>query len=158
MTLHRRHFCLLATAALGTAIPTAAIASEERAKPEEAKAMLAKAIAHLKSAGKEKALADFMTKPGPFVDRDLYITVFDMTGKTLAHGANARLVGKDNINLQDANGKFHIKERLEIVKAKGKGQQEFAFLNPVSKQIEPKLMFFERVEDMVVACGSYKPA
>jgi len=155
MTLHRRSFCLVATAALVSAAP-AVFAAEERAKPEEAKAMLAKAIAHIKSAGKDKAFADFMTKPGPFVDRDLYITVFDMSGKTLAHGANARLVGKDNINMQDANGKYHVKERLEIAKAKGKGQQEFAFLNPMTKQIEPKVMFFETVGDIVVACGSYK--
>lgn len=157
MTLHRRQFCLLATAALAAVAP-AAFASEARATPEEARAMLAKAIAHIKSAGKDKALADFMVKPGPFVDRDLYITVFDLSGKTLAHGANARLVGKDNINMQDANGKYHVKERLEIVKAKGKGQQEFAFLNPMTKQIEPKVMFFEQVGDMVVACGSYKSA
>ena len=44
--------------------------------------------------------------------------MFDLSGKTLAHGANARLVGKDNINMQDANGKFHVKERLDIAKAK----------------------------------------
>jgi hypothetical protein len=157
MSLKRRHFCqLLATAPL-VATP-AAFAAEERAKPEEAKALLGKAIAHIKAVGKDKAYADFMTKPGPWVDRDLYITVFDLSGKTLAHGANARLVGKDNINLQDANGKFHIQERMEIAKSKGKGQQEFAFLNPMTKQIEPKLMFFERMDDIVVACGSYKPA
>ena len=89
--------------------------------------------------------------------QDLYITVFDMSGKTLSHGANPRMVGKDNINLQDGNGKFHVKERLEIARAKGRGQQEFAFLNPMTKQIEPKLMFFERMDDIVVACGSYKP-
>jgi signal transduction histidine kinase len=157
MTLARRHFAhLLAAVAVCTALP--AVASEERAKPEEARAMLAKAIAHVKAVGKEKAFADFMQKPGPWIDRDLYITVFDMNGKTLAHGANARLVGKDNINMQDANGKYHVKERLEIAKAKGKGQQEFAFLNPMTKQIEPKLMFFEKVDDIVIACGSYKPA
>ncbi len=157
MTLHRRQFALLAAASvLGAALP--ALAADERAKPDEAKAMLAKALAHIKAVGKDKAFADFMTKPGPWVDRDLYITVFDMNGKTLAHGANGRMVGKDNINLQDANGKFHVKERLEIAKAKGRGQQEFAFLNPMTKQIEPKLMFFERMDDIVVACGSYKPA
>jgi len=156
MKFARRQFALLsAAAALSVALP--ALAADERAKPEEARAMLAKAIAHVKSVGKDKALADFMQKPGPFVDRDLYITVFDMSGKTLAHGANARLVGKDNINMQDANGKFHVKERLEIAKAKGKGQQEFAFLNPMTKQIEPKLMYFEVVDGVVVACGSYKP-
>ena len=157
MNLHRRHFCLLAASTTLTAVP-AAFAADERAKPEEAKAMLAKAIAHVKAVGKDKAFVDFMTKPGPWVDRDLYITVFDMSGKTLAHGANARLVGKDNINMQDANGKYHVKERLEIAKAKGKGQQEFAFLNPMTKQIEPKVMFFERLDDIVIACGSYKPA
>lgn len=157
MTLPRRQFTLLlASAASLAALP--ALGSEERAKPDEAKAMLAKALAHIKAVGKDKAFADFMQKPGPWVDRDLYITVFDLSGKTLAHGANARLVGKDNINMQDANGKYHVKERLEIAKAKGKGQQEFAFLNPMTKQIEPKLMFFEKFDDIVVACGSYKPA
>ena len=156
MHLNRRDFTLFtATVAAGAALP--ALASEERAKPDEAKAMLAKAMGHIKAVGRDKAFADFMTKPGPWVDRDLYITVFDMTGKTLAHGANVRLVGKDNINLQDGNGKFHVKERLEIAKAKGKGQQEFAFLNPMTKQIEPKLMYFERMDDIVVACGAYKP-
>ena len=151
MSLSRRLFCLSITAT--AALPAWA---DDRAKPEEAKAMLAKALAHIKAVGKEKAFADFMTKPGPWVDRDLYITVFDLNGKTLAHGSIPKLVGKDNINMQDANGKFHVKERLEIVKAKGKGQQEFAFLNPMTKQIEPKVMFFERIDDVVVACGAYK--
>jgi len=154
MNPNRRRLAIAAAAAC-LALPV--LANEERAKPDEAKAMLAKAVAHIKAVGRDKAYADFMTKPGPWVDRDLYITVFDMSGKTLAHGANARMVGKDNINLQDANGKYHVKERLEIAKAKGKGQQEFAFLNPMTKQIEAKLMFFEKIDDIVVACGSYKP-
>lgn len=118
--------------------------------------MLAKAVSHIKAVGPEKGLADFMVKPGPWVDRDLYLSVYDMTGKTVAH-INPRMVGKDNMNLQDANGKFHVKERFEIVKAKGKGQQEFAFLNPMTKQIENKVMFFEKVGDLIVACGACKP-
>lgn len=160
MTLSRRHLLRTAPVALAAlALPALPVlAAEDRAKPEEARAMLAKAIAHVKAVGKDKAYADFMQKPGPWIDRDLYITVFDLSGKTLAHGANARMVGKDNINLQDANGKHHVKERLEIAKSKGKGQQEFAFLNPMTKQIEAKLMFFEKIDDIVVACGSYKPA
>ena len=49
---------LLAAALLAT-LP--ALAAEERAKPDEAKAMLAKALAHIKAVGKDKAFADFMT-------------------------------------------------------------------------------------------------
>ena len=156
MLIARRRFAFLAAACAAACIALPAFAGD-RATPDEAKALLAKAVAHVKEVGPEKAFADFMVKPGPWVDRDLYVTAYDLNGKTLAHGSNPRMVGKDNINLQDANGKFHIKERMEIVKAKGKGQQEFAFLNPMNKQIEAKLMFFERVGDVIVACGSYKP-
>jgi signal transduction histidine kinase len=152
MNISRRLFAFLAAACI--VLP--AYAADSRATPEEAKAMLAKAIAHVKAVGPEKAAADFMVNPGAWVDRDLYLSVYDMTGKTVAH-INTRMVGKDNINLQDANGKFHVKERFEIVKAKGKGQQEFAFLNPMTKQIENKVMFFEKVGEIVVACGAYKP-
>jgi len=155
MAIARRQFTVLFAAAC---IAFTATAADERAKPEEAKAMLAKAVAHIKSVGQDKAFADFMTKSGPWVDRDLYVTVYDMNGKTLAHGANPRMVGKDNINMQDANGKFHIKERMEMAKANGKGQQDFAFLNPMTKQIEPKVMYFERTGDLIVACGAYKPS
>lgn len=151
MKIARRLYVLLAVTCL--ALPS--LAADLRATPEEAKAMLTKAIAHVKAVGPDKALADFMVKSGPWVDRDLYVSVYDMTGKTLAH-VNPRLVGKDNINLQDANGKFPIKERFEIIKAKGKGQQELAFLNPMTKQIESK-MYFEKVGDLVLSCGAYKP-
>lgn len=152
MKITRRFLVLFAASCLS--FP--ALAAEPRATPEEAKAMLAKAVSHIKAVGPEKGLADFMVKPGPWVDRDLYLSVYDMTGKTVAH-INPRMVGKDNMNLQDANGKYHVKERFEIVKAKGKGQQEFAFLNPMTKQIENKVMFFEKVGDLIVACGAYKP-
>jgi signal transduction histidine kinase len=159
MPITRRDFSLLAAAA-AACVALSAQAADERAKPDEAKALLGKAVAHIKAVGRDKAYGDFMAKGSAWIDRDLYITVYDMSGKTLVHGANPRLVGKDNLNLQDANGKFHIKERLEMAKAKGKGkgQQEFAFLNPMTKQIEPKLMFFERLDDVVIACGAYKPA
>jgi hypothetical protein len=154
MSIARRHFALLAAAAvICTALPAVAA---ERATPAEAQAMLAKAVAHLKAVGVEKALPEFMAKPGPWVDRDLYLSVYDMTGKTLAH-VNPRMVGKDNMNLQDANGKFIVKERFETVKAHGKGVQEYSFLNPSTKQIEAKVMYFEKVGNVVVACGAYKP-
>lgn len=138
-------------------IAASSMASDKRATPEEAKAMLGKAVTYLKTNGKEKAFAKFSDKQGEFVAGDLYLTVYDLTGKTVAHGVNPRMVGKDNLMLQDADGKYLIKERLEIAKTKGGGMQEYKFLNPATKEIEPKLMFFEKVGDVIVACGAYKP-
>lgn len=122
----------------------------------EAEAMVKKAIALIKSEGKEKAFAEFDNVKGKCVDRDLYITVYDLNGKCLAHGANFKMIGKDLIDLKDSDGKAFVKERMELAKTKGKGWQDYKFTNPVSKKIEPKSMYFEKLEDMVVACGIYK--
>jgi signal transduction histidine kinase len=122
----------------------------------EAEAMVKKAVQFIKSEGREKAFAEICNRKGRFVDRDLYITVYDLKGVCLAHGANPKMIGKDLIDLKDSDGKAFIKERMEIAKTKGKGWQDYKFTNPVSRKIEPKSMYFERFEEIVVACGIYK--
>ena len=125
---------------------------------EEAVAMVDKAIAHIKKAGREKAFADFNNKNGPFTDRDLYVVVYDMKGKVLSHGANEKMIGKDVIDLRDVDGKYFVKERVEMMSKSpdAKGWQDYKFMNPQTRQIEPKQMYLRRVEDMIVGCGIYK--
>ena len=79
-----------------------------------------------------------------------------MNGKVLAHGQNPKMVGKDMIEMKDADGKEFVKERVEIAKTKGKGWQDYKFTNPQTKQIEPKSSYIEKYEDMIVGCGIYK--
>jgi len=122
----------------------------------EAVAMVQKVIASIKANGREKTIADVNNLQGPFRDRDLYITINDMNGKNLAHGANAKMQGKDLLDLKDADGKLFVRERMELAKAKGKGWQDYKFVNPVSKQIEQKSMYFEKYEDIIINCGIYK--
>jgi len=122
----------------------------------EAEAMVKKAIAFATANGNEAALAEISNPKGKFVDRDLYVTVYDMNGKCLAHGANPKMIGKDLIGTKDPDGKEFFKERIEVAKAKGKGWQDYKFTNPLTKRIEPKRAYFERVGDLVFACGFYK--
>ncbi len=122
----------------------------------EAVAMVQKVIASIKANGREKTFADVNNLQGPFRDRDLYVTINDMNGKNLAHGANAKMQGKDLMDLKDADGKLFVRERMELAKTKGKGWQDYKFVNPVSKQIEQKSMYFEKYEDIVINCGIYK--
>lgn len=124
--------------------------------PAEAEAMAKKAVAYLKANGKEKALAEISNPKGQFVDRDLYVTVYDMTGKCLAHGFNQKMIGKDMIGLKDPDGKLFIKERIEMMKTKEKGWQDFKFTNPISKKIEDKTAYIEKVGDVIVMSGAYK--
>src|SRR4030042_5502412 len=84
----------------------------------EAVAMVKKSVQLIKTEGKEKAFAAFCDPKGKFVDRDLYIFVYDMDGKCVAHGFNPKMIGKDLREMKDPDGKYYVKERIEIVNTK----------------------------------------
>ena len=146
---------LMLGAAMGTGT---AFAEEKRVTPKEAEAMVRKGVMHIKATPRDRAMADITDPKGQFVDRELYLTVYKMDGTALAHGANAKFVGKNLIELRDGNGKEHIRERVELAKTKASFWQDFSFVNPVNKKMEPKQMYCERTDEMLVVCGGiYKP-
>jgi cytochrome c len=110
----------------------------------------------LKAAGPEKAFPAFNDKNGGFVDRDLYIVVYDGAGRCLAHGANPKLIGKDLIDAEDIDGKLYVKERVELAKSKSNFWQDYKFTNPTTKKVEPKQMYCEPTGDLIVCGGVYK--
>ena len=129
----------------------------EAGTKEEAVAMVKKAVDYMKANGNDKAFAAFSDpKDKMFHDRDLYIVVYDMNMKCLAHGQKASMVGKEMIDFKDVDGKPFFKERQELMKTKQTAWQDYKFRNPVTKKIEPKEMYLERVGDLVVGCGVYK--
>jgi cytochrome c len=131
-------------------------AQGKKGTPAEAEKMVKNAVAFFNANGQEKAFAEFSNLNGKFVQGDLYIFVYDMTGKCVAHGGNPKMVGKDLIDMKDPDGKSFVKERIEIAKSKGKGWQNYKFTNPVTKTIENKTAYIEKVGNFVVGCGAYK--
>jgi len=142
------------TAAL-FACANVAVAGEFATK-DEATAMVKKAVGFIKDQGADKAYAEISNKSGQFVDRDLYVVVYGLDGKVLAHGANSKLIGKDMLDAQDVDGKPYVKERVEMAKAQPTFWQDYKFANPVSKKVEPKEMYCERVAETAVCAGIYK--
>ena len=131
-------------------------AAEKRGTAAEAEALVKKAIAYMKANGKEAAFAEINNPKGRFTDRDLYIFVYDMNGKCVAHGLNLKMIGKDLAELKDADGKLFVKERIEIAKTNGKGWQDYKFTDPISKAIEHKRAYVEKYDDLIVGSGIYK--
>jgi signal transduction histidine kinase len=123
---------------------------------KEAKGMLDKAVSYYKANGKDKAFAAFNDSKGQFVKEDLYIYVLDPKGVVVSHGTNAKLIGQPLIDLKDSDGKKFIKAILDEANAKGKGTMDYKWTNPTSKKVEQKSIFFEKVGDLVFACGYYK--
>ena len=147
-----RSAVLGAILSLCAALPASA---DEFATKPEAEAMVKKAAAALKAGGPDKTYADINRKDGPFTDRDLYITVYGLDGVVRAHGANMKMVGKNLMELKDIDGKAFVKERVDMAK-KGKAfWQEYKFANPVSAKIEPKAMFCQPQDEVIVCGGVY---
>lgn len=140
------------TVAVGMFGSVTMAAAEERATKKDAEAMVKKAVAAYKAGG-EKSFAEFTAPSKKFVNKDLYIVVYDFSGKCVAHGQNAKQVGKDLIGMKDPDGKAFVKERVDLAKSKGSFWQEYKFTDPLTKKVLPKVMYCEKADDKAIVCG-----
>jgi signal transduction histidine kinase len=118
--------------------------------------MVEKAIAFYKAEGKEKAFSEISNPDGRFVKGDLYVFVYDMKGTALARPVQKGLIGTNIIAAKDGAGKLYVKDRIELVKAKGKGWQDYRYFNPTTKKMEDKTAWIEMCDGYVFGCGAYK--
>ncbi|UZE47724.1 hypothetical protein ONR75_22945 [Rhodopseudomonas sp. P2A-2r] len=58
---------------------------------DDAVSMVKKATAFIKAQGPDKAYAEISNKAGQFIDRDLYVVVYQLDGKVLAHGSESKV-------------------------------------------------------------------
>lgn len=126
-----------------------------RASAGQAKEMLTKAADAVKKDPKS-AFEAFNTLSGKFIEDDLYVFAIGLDDMHFrAHGASPRLVGTDAQTLTDPNGKMIITEMVSIVKAKGQGELDYSWRNPVTSKIEKKHTFVRKVDTFLVGVGYY---
>lgn len=131
-------------------------AQESRATRSDAERMVKKGVEFLKKNGKAKAATEMTAPSKTFVDRDLYLVIYDTSGNCVAHGQNGRQAGKNLIDSKDADGKPFVKERVELAKTQNKFWQDYKFSDPLTKQSLPKQMYCEKEGDLLVCGGVYK--
>lgn len=126
-----------------------------RASAEQASAMLERAVGAMQ-ADPVKALAAFNDLNGGYIEDDLYVFVVGIdNGKFRAHGVSGRLVGSDGYALTDPNGKPVIRQMLDALKDKDRGELDYAWRNPVTRQVENKHTLFRKVGNNLVGVGYY---
>jgi signal transduction histidine kinase len=54
------------------------------------------------------------------------------------------------------DGKPFMKEILTKAAASDNGWVDYKWANPVSKEVQPKSAYFEKVGDMIISTGYYK--
>jgi cytochrome c len=123
---------------------------------DEAVAMVKRVQAMFGKDGAEatfKAVSD--KSVAEFHDRDLYPFVYDMKGNCVAHGARPALIGKNLIDLKDQDGKYLIREMVEIANGSGNGWVNYKWPNPLTNKIEDKTSYVEKMGDYLVGVGVY---
>jgi len=150
--------CLFVTI-LAMFVATPALAADEHGTSQEAISLVKKTIDYYKKNGGEKTYAAINSQSSEFKFKDLYVFAAPIKsgGVLSAHGANPKLVGKDLSELKDADGNFITKRMVEVAQSKeGKGWVDYKWPNPVTKEIQQKSTYVERVDDIYFACGIYK--
>jgi cytochrome c len=153
MTMVTPAFTSLTAAVLVTAFSGGLVLAARPANKDQAVAMVEKAVAYIKTQGPDEAYPAIDDNSGQFVDQDLYVVVYGLDGKLLALGADKTRIGTNQIGDKDPDGKAFVKERIELAATPPSFWQQYKFMNPVSKRVEPKQMCCERLEATVVCAG-----
>ncbi len=156
MSMIARAFTSMAVTVLVVALGGGVVFAAQPATKDEAVGMVKKAVAYIKAEGPDKAYPAIDDHSGQFVDRDLYVVVYGLDGKVLAHGADQARIGTNQMDAKDPDGKAFVKERVELAAKEPSFWQQYKFMNPVSKKVEPKQMYCERLDATVVCAGVYQ--
>ena len=126
------------------------------ASQKDAKALVEKAAAFVKANGQDAALKEISKAKGQFDKGELYVFAYDMNATMVAHPKNAKLIGKNLMDVPDTDGKLFRKEIVETAKTKGSGWVDYKYLNPETKKVEAKTTYVLKAGDIVLCCGTYK--
>lgn len=156
MTCTRKITILIAMAML--ALGSLKASAAEYGTREEAVALVQRTIAIIKRDGIDPVVKAVNNKDPRFKDRDLFVFIHDLRvpGKLVAHATNIKLTQENNINYQDQNGKYFVRELVEIGKTKGSGWSDYRIANADKTGFADKSAYIERVGDHMVGVGVYR--
>jgi TRAP-type uncharacterized transport system substrate-binding protein len=124
---------------------------------EEAIAMVHRVQEMFKKLGPDGTFQAVKRKAPGTIDRDLYVYILDLNGVVMANGAIPTMTTGTNLfNARDQNGKYFVREKLELCRVSQRGWVDFRFLNPVTQTIEDKSSYIERMGDYCAAVGIYR--
>lgn len=121
----------------------------------QAVAMVKKGVAAIQAFGVRQTYAQISNPEGKFHDRSLYLVVYGLDGKVLAHGHKPEMVGKNMLEYRDPGGKRVIQETVDRAQVKEKFWVEHQMDNPMTGQVEDMRMYCERLDVTVICSGHF---
>jgi methyl-accepting chemotaxis protein len=122
----------------------------------EAVKMVESAVEYAKQHGREAALQELNKEFGRFNKGEMYVFAYSDKGIGLAMPANPQLVGKNLLDIPDAEGKLFRRDILRVANMDGSGWVDYAHKNPKTGKIDLKTTYVMKHGDMILGCGIYK--
>ena len=123
---------------------------------DQARQLALDALAHLRQVGYAQAVRDFHDRSKSFIDRDLYIFIFDRAGIYQVHGA---LPEKDNTDLRVIPGldaEKLVADAWAVCDKEQGGWVNYVITNPVSRETQAKTSYVVPLDQQnLLGCGCY---
>lgn len=118
--------------------------------------LVTRAVEHVNAVGVRQACDDFDDLRGAFMFDEFYIWVINLQGVRLAYGRDPATRGENIYEIQDAGGRAFAKNMIARAQSRGKGWEDYLWINHATGAFEQKSAYFELVQGAIVACGIYK--
>ncbi|MDT7835387.1 methyl-accepting chemotaxis protein [Aquabacterium sp. OR-4] len=126
---------------------------------DEAREMVERALMHAQEVGVEVAMQVFNTADGPWVDRDMFLFVFDRGNRYRVAGGRPELLGKvmhELPGISFVQAEHFLKVAWEAFDA-GSGWIEYEGPHPQDGRPTAKTAFVAALsDDMFIGCGVYR--
>lgn len=101
------------------------------------------------------AVNEINQQNGKYTKGAVYVFAYEMDGTMAAHPINPKLIGKQLLDVPDAEGKMFRKEILEGVNSAGTATVAYKYKNPKSGVIEDKVTYCKKAATLAVCAGYY---
>lgn len=114
------------------------------------------AVLYYKQHGREKAIAEMNNPNSPLNQGGIYMfgMLFD-EGLTEPIHPNPKIRGKPMAGLQDADGRYLIREMVDTCRKHGRGWVDYKWPNQDTNTVELKSSYVEKVGDMCLGAGIF---
>ena len=144
----------LSRAIIGAGVAVSLFAAPALAKTrDDVVSIVQRAAAYLQANGADKAYAEFSNPKGSFVDGELYMSVYDLKGDCLAHGADATKVGKDLSGSKDLDGKLYVQERITLAATQTTFWQTYKVADQATKAPVTRTVYCQRTGAVMLCSG-----
>jgi len=123
---------------------------------DQARQLVFDAMVHIRNVGYERAVLDFHDPQAGFIDRDMYIFIFDRAGFYIVHGSMPEKDGSDLRAIAGLDAQKLVDDAWEVCDNEQGGWVNYTITNPVTRDVQAKSSYVVPLdENRLLGCGCY---